>query len=118
MLNLHGEYAQYGHKVSFHKGFIKTNSYEGMKHFKPLKQFYFFSKGCDIFIFVEWKRLFILAKWKSGKLFRLRFRVAFSVVKMIVDKFRTIPEWNTNNCSSLDIVAPHAWMDANDRIAK
>ena len=24
MLNLHDEYAQYGHKVSFHKGFINT----------------------------------------------------------------------------------------------
>ena len=30
----------------------------------------------------------------AGKLFRLRVRVAFSVVQMIFDKFRIIPEWN------------------------
>ena len=30
----------------------------------------------------------------AGKLLRLRVRVPFSVFQMIVDKFRTIPEWN------------------------
>ena len=30
----------------------------------------------------------------AGKLFRVRVRVPFSVFQMIVDKFRTIPEWN------------------------
>ena len=30
----------------------------------------------------------------AGKLFRLRVRVPFSVFQMIVERFRTIPEWN------------------------
>ena len=39
----------------------------------------------------------LIHPWRAlqqEKLFRLRVRVPFSVFQMIVDKFRTIPEWN------------------------
>jgi hypothetical protein len=36
----------------------------------------------------------------AGKLIRLRVRVPFSVYQMIVDKFRTIPEWDIYKDSS------------------
>jgi hypothetical protein len=43
----------------------------------------------------------------AGKLFRLRVRVPFSVYQMIVDKFRTIPEWDIYKDSSSKRGRPH-----------
>ena len=48
-----------------------------------------------------------LERTPAGKLFRLRVRVPFSVFQMIVEKFRTMPEWQLRKNPDSNRGRPH-----------